>query len=124
MNYGCRDVVEEFFRCHPGVGFVQIISVKADCPTMSKPNRPRVVSTLYANTKATPLLLHELSRIHEKLPDPEATPCSAYHPHWRSCGRSFAGGWEFNGNIRISVRMLQELLAGRITSAEFLVFCF
>lgn len=120
MNYGCSNVVKHFFRCYPKIGFVQVITIKGDQWTTSRPKRYEVVSAQYLNTADNRLLLNELARINEKLPNPETTPFAAHHQHYRHCGRSFVGGWEFNGHMKISVRMLQELLAGRITSAEFL----
>lgn len=120
MHYGCRDIVKEFFRCYPRIGFVQTIVVNAEFALVSQPKRLRVISKQYRNTTESLILLDALSRLHEKMPGLESTPSNAYHQHHRFTGRSFVGGWGFNGRMTISVRMLQELLAGRITSAQFL----
>jgi hypothetical protein len=78
--FGCKEIVEAFFRTHSSIGWVLVIRVEASL----RPLRPLSISLkskLYPNPAAEKSLLSKTSEVIEKmiayLPRPEATPMNA-----------------------------------------------
>lgn len=123
-SYSVDEIVREFFRHFDSVSFVVIFIVR-EHHSISFNDRRRVVDAKFHlnpkwKTDFAPLT-QVLAKIHQLLPEAQFTPENAMH-HLRSkndmFGRYF-GKLITGGNMKMSLRELQELLAGVKTIEEF-----
>ncbi len=123
-SYSVDEIVREFFRHFDSVSFVATFIVR-ERSTISFNDRRRVVKAkVHLNPKwktdFAPLT-QVLAKIHRLLPEAQFTPENAMH-HLRSkngmSGRYF-GKLIMGGNMKMSLRELQELLAGVKSIEEF-----
>lgn len=123
-SYSVDDIVREFFRHFDSVSFVATFIVREYSLNSFSDWRRIVEVKLHLNPKwktdFAPLT-QVLAKIHRLLPEAQYTPENAMH-HLRSengrLGRYF-GKLITGGNMKMSLREFQELLAGVKTIEEF-----
>jgi hypothetical protein len=123
-SYSVDEIVREFFRHFDSVSFVATFIVREHSSGSFSDWRRLIEAKLHLNPKwktdFAPLT-QVLSRIHRLLPEAQYTPENAMH-HLRSengmFGRYF-GKLITGGNMKMSLREFQELLAGVKTIEEF-----
>jgi len=123
-SFSVDEIVREFFRQFDSVSFVATFIVR-ERPSISFNDRRRIVEAkVHLNPKwktdFAPLT-QVLAKIHRLLPEAQFTPENAMH-HLRSKNGMFGrylGKLITGGNMKMSLRELQELLAGVKTIEEF-----
>jgi hypothetical protein len=126
---GCRQIVEQFFREHRRtVSFVLVLEVKQEHRMIPRRHRLSVKPKLFWNPGHDSAYQTEIVSIFnqmlETIPRLARTPLNALH---RMAGKnpgegdSFYGGYNMtNDEIKISVRTLVELLAGKLNQQKFM----
>jgi hypothetical protein len=122
-GHGLRAITSEVFRQNHSLSFV--LTLWSLDPVFE---RGEYRSELYLNPSALhalgPQAVDALTRLHTVLPEPRNGGTNALHEirFWRwKRGRYFYGSWAMTESaVKISVRVLLEYLAGRITREEFL----
>ena len=123
-SYSVDEIVREFFRHFDSVSFVAIFIVR-ERSSLSLNDRTRVVDAKWQlNPKwradFAPLT-QVLAKIHQLIPETQFTPENAMH-HLRSKNGMLGRYVEkliTGGNMKMSLREFQELLAGVKTIEEF-----
>jgi hypothetical protein len=129
-SFHIDDVVRNFLRRNQSISFVLTVIVGQDNSGRIGPRHLRIEYRLYPNQNFStldPLIQQSISRVPEFLPHPVKTALNANsHLAWlretgqRNQSDSFYGGFTMSGRaLKISLRTIQELLAGRIDSATF-----
>ena len=132
---GISDVVDHFFHDYPFISFVVVLTIKQS-PRFANslnvgPGTLCYDCCLYSNPGLPPLhssVADAFSHLPSSLPQPMRTAQNArYHLEWlRRTGRWHKGETHFGGltvssrQIKISLRTVQELLAGDLTKEDFL----
>ena len=121
-----QDIINEFFRTNKTLSFVVIITPEEKSKFWGgKPTR-YIKTNYYFNPKAnTPIInsfVTELSKFEKYFPTVESMPGNAksFLKVTKNKGRSHYGGFTMGTNeIKISSRMLTELLAGVLDFEKF-----
>lgn len=123
--YSLEDILREFFQSHPAVSFVVTLFVQREGLSDSTYHIRGGFAHSPSATHPVPLpLKEEVTRIPEFLPKPVSDGLNArvwIASHRAPLGKSFFGGYQMTDKtVRISVRAVQELLAGRVDQNRFL----
>lgn len=128
-EYAIKSIVENVFRKHSTLSFILTLAIKENRPLFSIIPKRHIEIKSYINRNAEypvdQTYIGELERIVNILPVPEKTPVNALYEikfkqkfkgdqEFRKFeGNSFLGGGSMSSNeIKISSRMLTEILAG------------
>jgi len=123
-GFSTGQVIQDFFRQNRSLSFV--LTLWAEDPWSRDPGE--INGQLYTNSLAACPLSREaigiLAALPKTLPEPRNSGTNALNElafhRWKR-GRYFYGSWSMSQNeIKISARVLLELLAGRISLDEFL----
>ena len=129
-SYSLREVVDEFFRQKPRIGFVLILHFKSESRFSMGQLPAHIEGQLYLNDAAPPLgsdLCECLRKVVGHCPKPSKNARNArnYFEWQRRAGLWNEGDSLFGGlcmsdhKITISARTVLELLAGRLDYAKF-----
>jgi hypothetical protein len=116
-----QEVIRHCFSKFRRLDFIEVITIKANHLGFSGPSHLQVVSELFTRNQIRNELLDRLSGFVTRIVRAENLPSNAGSNFYRFKGKSFIMGWSSESNkMRLSSRALQELLAGRIDSKQFL----
>lgn len=120
------DIIQEIFRSNSTLSFVIVLSPEENHNLFGLKSTKFIKGVFYHNSKAkfkvTQAFFEELKKIEKFFPVPETMPINArtnlkYIEHE---GLSYYGGFSMNHNeIKISSRMVTELLAGILSFEKF-----
>lgn len=117
LSLGADDIVLKFLNTHRRIGFVLALLVKDD-----NGEHLRILAKTWIwrpDSPAAPLATYLHQRLAAGIPNPESNPFSAYGTE--NEGKSFNGGYVMVGwSIKISSRVVAELLAGRRSQEDFM----
>jgi hypothetical protein len=122
LDLGGAEIISAFLKQEDSVGFIIVLSVESDGTHRLGPDHLRIVGKTYVNPRqrgSSPLFDDLCRELVSQLPRPETTPINGSDTE--DLGRSFFGGGSVSGNkIKMSARTVVGVLAGQITSEEFL----
>jgi hypothetical protein len=124
-EFSTEEVIRHFLRQYDSVGFVATFAVREEEQSAHPRSRRLVEPNLYVNPKWRGELARlelVVSKVYSFLPRPEETPENAMRAlkfHKGIWARQWKGGLIVGGNVKMSARMLLELLAGKKSAAEF-----
>lgn len=123
-SYSVREIAAYFFRQFDSVAFLVSLAVRTHSGLTFREQHVSIEPTLHVNPKAK----SEFSPVHQVLeqvvrllPQPEWTPENAMHHLQATKNRSgrYIGTLQSGGHVKMSARMLLEILAGRRTLEDF-----
>jgi hypothetical protein len=123
-SYSVREIAAYFFRQFDSVAFLLSLAVRTLSGLTFRDQHISIEPTLHVNPKAR----SEFSPVHQVLeqmarylPQPEWTPENAMHHLHATTNRSgrYIGTLQSGGHVKMSARMLLEILAGRRTLEDF-----
>jgi hypothetical protein len=124
-DVSAREIAEEFLRQNSSIHFVLLVSAREDRSgwrqPLQPPNRSLNAQLVVSKTMAVPQALEDVFRqMLAAMPMPVATPVNAANrSREEGYGLGFHGGHELsNRRVKISVREMMELFAGRRTAQE------
>jgi hypothetical protein len=123
-SFSLDEIVRNFLRVNSSIAFVSVLTIVADNSGLIGPRHLRLSQRIYQNDAFESLdraIKQCLLNFHLHLPPPARTPVNAHnHLDWllktgkAEEGDSFIGGYSMRGQtLKISLRVIQELLAGR-----------
>jgi hypothetical protein len=123
-SYSVREVVTYFFQQFDSVTFILCLAVRTHSGLTIWDQHISIEPTLYVNPKAksdSSSLRRVLEVVASHLPQPEWTPENAMHhlQATRSHSGRYIGTLKSGGPVKMSARMLLEILAGRRTLEDF-----
>lgn len=125
-NYSQADIIQEIFRVNTSLSFVVVLTPEEQHHIWGAKNTKYIKGIIYHNTKAKfPVnqdFFNELKKMETYFPIPESMPVNAksYMKSKKNEGLSHYGGFTMSQNeIKISSRMLTELLAGVLKFEKF-----
>ncbi|HXQ27065.1 MAG TPA: hypothetical protein VN822_11700 [Candidatus Acidoferrales bacterium] len=118
LSLGASQVISNFLRNEPRIGFVLTLCVKSDHSGWLGPEHLKVVSEVFCSQK-NPLIEFLGQNLAEQLPRPETIPINAYST--RDEGKSFLGGGEMSSHkIKMSARAVLGVLSGQVKQDDFI----
>ena len=125
-KFSQTDIIQEIFRNNKTLSFVIVLSLEENNNIFGLESTKFIKGVCYYNPEAkfkvTPIFFEELKKIENFFPVPETMPVNArtnlkYRGHE---GLSYYGGFSMKNNeIKISSRMITELLAGILSFEKF-----
>jgi hypothetical protein len=123
-SYSVQDVIRYFFQQSDSVAFVVCLAVHADFGWTFRDRQRSIKPTIYASQRFNPhfsAFTGIIGKIVASLPDPQSSPENAME-FLRATNNRFGrrmGQLQTGGHVKMSARMLLELLAGTKTLKEF-----
>jgi len=129
-SFSLEEVVRHFFRQNTSIAFVSVLTVVTDNSGRIGPRNLRLHHRLFQNEafrSLDPAMQESVLKFHSELPPPARTPVNARnHLNWvlqtgkPERGNSFEGGYSMSArSLKISLRVVQELLAGKTEMKTF-----
>ena len=126
--FGCQEIVKSFLKMHSYILWVLVLRIEQRHSAFTINNKVKIKPTLIWNPDRHTELFYATQAVLKKmvtlLPQPETSATNAVswlNSQRGKVGRSLRGGYYMsNKTIKISARVLTELLAGKAELHEFL----
>ncbi|HXM64510.1 MAG TPA: hypothetical protein VN950_26855 [Terriglobales bacterium] len=124
-SYNANEIVGHFFRQYDSVLFVVCFVVQEHYTHVGHDRKRSVEAKLFLNPKwriDTVALTEVISKVHRLLPPPQSSPGNAVArlKSDRGMQGEYFGRLTMGGSVKMSSRMLLELLSGNRTIGQFL----
>jgi hypothetical protein len=124
-SYNADEIVRHFFRQYDSVLFVVCFVVREHYTNSAHDRKQSVEAKLFLNPKwriDTVPLTEILSKVHQLVPPPQSSPGNAMArlKSDRGMQGEYCGRLTMSGSVKMSARMLLEVLSGNRTIAQFL----